>query len=690
MARRRSRGRGREFPLVLRRAGAEPARPAVRHAAPVSLRTCPTARARRPRPRHRRGAGAGAVPESRRRAARDRAADPALPRDRARRGRRAPAAHAAPLVAPDPALGSMPSSRPTCRPCRVRSSRVSSSESAVSSHPPCWRTSAARASTTCSPSPASTSRSSRAPPSSCSGSRASPRPSPPAWRSRRSSRSPASSGGQASVLRATVMGGLFLAASLLGRESRVWNSLAAALLVLLALDPGGLAEPGLQLSFAATAGLLHLGPWIRGVARALVSGTDRQRPRRVGGGAARRHAGDAPSLRPALAPRGGRQSPRGAARRPAHDRRRAHPGGGDRERVARPPALPEPLAPPRPAPPRRARGRCPAGRDRLRPAASGPGSGRRPASPSSCCPGSAHAGPPSPSRRSPSAPEPGPSPRPGRTDSSASSSSTSAKGRPSSSRLPTAPRPSSTPVEVARGVATEASASSSPSLRRLGLRRLTALALTEGAPDHAGGLSGAARGNTGRRGMDPGRKRGGGLARPCRGARHPAPRAGPGRPTLGRLAPGHRAPPASRGAGRGPEAGVGPDRRRCSCGSNGAASRPSSRREPVRREAATLRAGSAARGDGAEGERKRQPARVRARLPRRGGTAARGDSGGRRGIPSDIPRRLSWLAWERQARPSTERIRTAPSTSGATAPACGCGPGDGPARRWSFLLRDGP
>jgi competence protein ComEC len=70
-------------------------------------------------------------------------------------------------------------------------------------------------------------------------------------------------GGQPSVLRATVMGGLFLAAGLLGRESRVWNSLAAALLALLLLDPGSLAEPGLQLSFAATAGLLHLGPWIR-------------------------------------------------------------------------------------------------------------------------------------------------------------------------------------------------------------------------------------------------------------------------------------------------------------------------------------------------------------------------------------------------------------------------------------------
>ena len=70
-------------------------------------------------------------------------------------------------------------------------------------------------------------------------------------------------GGQPSVLRATVMGGLFLAAGLLGRESRVWNSLAAALLVLLVLDPASLAEPGLQLSFAATAGLLHLGPWLR-------------------------------------------------------------------------------------------------------------------------------------------------------------------------------------------------------------------------------------------------------------------------------------------------------------------------------------------------------------------------------------------------------------------------------------------
>ena len=37
----------------------------------------------------------------------------------------------------------------------------------------------------------------------------------------------------------------------------------------------------------------------------------------------------------------------------------------------------------------------------------------------------------------------------------------------------------------------------------------------------------------------------------------------------------------------------------------------------------------------------------------------------------------------RPARRCTGRIRTAPSTSEATAPACGCGPGAGPARRWS-------
>jgi competence protein ComEC len=69
-------------------------------------------------------------------------------------------------------------------------------------------------------------------------------------------------GGQPSVLRATVMAGLVLVGRLLDRESRTWNSLAAALVLLLAWEPDALADPGLQLSFAATAGIVHLAPSI--------------------------------------------------------------------------------------------------------------------------------------------------------------------------------------------------------------------------------------------------------------------------------------------------------------------------------------------------------------------------------------------------------------------------------------------
>jgi competence protein ComEC len=62
-------------------------------------------------------------------------------------------------------------------------------------------------------------------------------------------------GGQASVLRATVMGLLLLGAMLLDRESQLMNALALAAIVLLAWRPGDLAEPGFQLSFAAPAGI---------------------------------------------------------------------------------------------------------------------------------------------------------------------------------------------------------------------------------------------------------------------------------------------------------------------------------------------------------------------------------------------------------------------------------------------------
>ncbi len=63
-------------------------------------------------------------------------------------------------------------------------------------------------------------------------------------------------GPQASVLRATVMGVLVLGAVLLDREASVLNGLALAALLLLAVRPGDLADPGFQLSFAATGGIV--------------------------------------------------------------------------------------------------------------------------------------------------------------------------------------------------------------------------------------------------------------------------------------------------------------------------------------------------------------------------------------------------------------------------------------------------
>jgi competence protein ComEC len=63
-------------------------------------------------------------------------------------------------------------------------------------------------------------------------------------------------GTQPSVLRATIMAVLVLGALLLEREAAVLNSLALAALVILALRPNDLRDPGFQLSFAATAGIV--------------------------------------------------------------------------------------------------------------------------------------------------------------------------------------------------------------------------------------------------------------------------------------------------------------------------------------------------------------------------------------------------------------------------------------------------
>lgn len=65
-------------------------------------------------------------------------------------------------------------------------------------------------------------------------------------------------GAQASVLRATLMGLLLLGGIVLERESQLPNALALAALALLVWRPGDLGDPGFQLSFAATAGIVYL------------------------------------------------------------------------------------------------------------------------------------------------------------------------------------------------------------------------------------------------------------------------------------------------------------------------------------------------------------------------------------------------------------------------------------------------
>ncbi len=67
-------------------------------------------------------------------------------------------------------------------------------------------------------------------------------------------------GGQPSVVRATLMGLALLLGVLLDRESQLLNALSLAALAVLAWRPGDLWDPGFLLSFAATAGIVHLAP----------------------------------------------------------------------------------------------------------------------------------------------------------------------------------------------------------------------------------------------------------------------------------------------------------------------------------------------------------------------------------------------------------------------------------------------
>ncbi|MBU6363547.1 MAG: ComEC/Rec2 family competence protein [Acidobacteria bacterium] len=75
--------------------------------------------------------------------------------------------------------------------------------------------------------------------------------------------------GGASVLRAGIMGAIGVAADLRGGRRAPWNALLVALAAMLALDPLAIGDPGLQLSFAAVAGLFAIAPpvgeWLRGL-----------------------------------------------------------------------------------------------------------------------------------------------------------------------------------------------------------------------------------------------------------------------------------------------------------------------------------------------------------------------------------------------------------------------------------------
>jgi competence protein ComEC len=70
-------------------------------------------------------------------------------------------------------------------------------------------------------------------------------------------------GGGPSIVRAGVMGGLGLLATLAGRRSSRLYALAIAAIVTLALDPGIGGDVGWQLSFAAVLGILVLAPPLR-------------------------------------------------------------------------------------------------------------------------------------------------------------------------------------------------------------------------------------------------------------------------------------------------------------------------------------------------------------------------------------------------------------------------------------------
>jgi len=86
-------------------------------------------------------------------------------------------------------------------------------------------------------------------------------------------------GASPSVLRATIMIGIFLLGAVFRRESDAATSLAVSAVVVLAVDPGDLFSIGFQLSYAAILGLLYLFAPVVALLRRLVPAAQ---PRRIG------------------------------------------------------------------------------------------------------------------------------------------------------------------------------------------------------------------------------------------------------------------------------------------------------------------------------------------------------------------------------------------------------------------------
>ena len=80
----------------------------------------------------------------------------------------------------------------------------------------------------------------------------------------------------AAACRAALIFSLVATSKLTGRPPARWGALATALLVLLVIEPAGLASPGFQLSFAGAAGLVM---WARPVSSALERWSKRRCPR---------------------------------------------------------------------------------------------------------------------------------------------------------------------------------------------------------------------------------------------------------------------------------------------------------------------------------------------------------------------------------------------------------------------------